>query len=44
MAITTGRLTSFPTYSLKAGYTARSNTILCTALQVLTRLVREAAS
>ena len=31
----------FPTCSLKAGYTARSNAILRTALQVLTRLVRE---
>ena len=44
MATTHSRLSSFPTYSLKAGYTARSNTILCTTLQVLTWLVREAAS
>ena len=31
----TAAWSSFPTYSLKAGYAARSNTILCTALQVL---------
>lgn len=31
----TAAWSSFPTCSLKAGYAARSNTILCTALQVL---------
>ena len=41
VATTAGRLSPFPTYSLKAGYTARSNAILRTALQVLTGFVRE---
>ena len=41
LATTNLCLSSFPAYSLKAGYTAHSNTILCTALQVLTRPVRE---
>jgi len=44
VATTAGRLSPFPTYSLKAGYTARSNAILRTALQVHTGFVREEAS
>ena len=44
VATTTGRLSPFPACSLKAGYTARSNAILRTALQVHTGFVREEAS